>query len=238
MPHRIRPIKTENNEQVNLFPSITAEPKGRNIIINFEENISGTIGLIRLSITHVRGIDITYPNEMLNESTINILASEDLIPFNRYTISITSFDVPVENRLKVDSSGSTLLPIFRSVSFPIVKRYLLLNSVNQNRKPPDFTINGVPYDTRKIDLNIEEMIESPIVNNFAVVSFENLSDEFEIRYTTNSNIPKNKSTLYTGPITIQNNVPGSDLTVLRARIYSKTNSSTKTRILKLKFKIV
>jgi len=102
---------------------------------------------------------------------------------------------------------------------------------------PSFTINNSSYQTREIDPFVDSMIE-PIVKRAPVtVELSNTSSRYEIRYTTNNKNPTSKSKLYTGPIVLNRNMTGSDNTVIKARIFDKSNPNIKSRISKIIVKV-
>lgn len=238
MPPGPPPPQEDGDDPQEVFLwslSATGEEGDNKIYFNFGEALSGELtGSFSLKEYFIGNVPITYPDNITNQSEVEITLSKSIHSINRYIINFTPND-----DLTIDSSGDNILDLLNmSVNISRLSRSLVTTSAPQHQEPPYFTINGVSYETRNIDLNIEEMIECPNINGTAYISFENISEEFEIRYSTNSKIPNNKSRLYNGPIVIHNNVPGSDLTVIRARIYHKTNSNIKTRIIKIKFRII
>lgn len=60
----------------------------------------------------------------------------------------------------------------------------------------------------------------------------------EIRYTLNGKNPTNTSYLYTGPLVFRQNMSGTDNTVVKARIYDRSNSNVKSKIIRLEFRVI
>jgi hypothetical protein len=59
----------------------------------------------------------------------------------------------------------------------------------------------------------------------------------EIRYTLNGKNPTNTSPKYFGPLVFRQNATGEKTTV-KARIYDKTNSNVKSKIIRLEFRVI
>lgn len=58
-----------------------------------------------------------------------------------------------------------------------------------------------------------------------------------VRYTLNGKNPNDKSHLYRGPLVFSQNASGSDNTVIKARVYDKTNANNKSKIIRLEFRV-
>jgi len=103
---------------------------------------------------------------------------------------------------------------------------------------PSFSIKNNSYSTRRSGHDIEEMpLELP-VSRPATIVLEETDSNHEVRYTTNGKNPTSKSKLYSGPLVLNRNLTGSDNTVIKARVYNKLNPNIKSRITKIRIRVV
>lgn len=106
---------------------------------------------------------------------------------------------------------------------------------------PIVTIAGVddlgPITPTGSDMG--KYVLAPVVNGPTTVTLTSPYLNSEIRYTKKGGLgsPNPSSLLYTGPIPVNENLTGSDRTVIKARIYDKTNSNLKSKIIRIEFRV-
>lgn len=93
---------------------------------------------------------------------------------------------------------------------------------------------GIPS---KIDESVSRTTGFPRIRYPTALHLLSPYSNSEIRYTLNGKNPTNNSYLYTGPLMFRQNATGEKTTV-KARIYDKTNSNVKSRIIRLEFRVL
>ena len=112
-------------------------------------------------------------------------------------------------------------------------RNLDANVIPKDTPAPSFTVNLCECDTRLIDPNIEATIRKRNAEKPVSIVFEDVDEDYEIRYTVNGKNPTSKSLLYDGEIILNRNLTGSDNTIIKARIFHKNNPNIHSRISKM-----
>jgi hypothetical protein len=98
---------------------------------------------------------------------------------------------------------------------------------------PVVTVNSNGRNVRRIDAHIVESVGIINQKGPVEVMVESPGENYEIRYTTNGKNPTFNSALYTGPITLNRNLTGSDNTVIKFRAYNKRNNTVRSQVSKI-----
>jgi hypothetical protein len=89
----------------------------------------------------------------------------------------------------------------------------------------------------KIDEHTFRYLEVKTIRGPVTVELDSPYANSEIRYTLNGKNPTNTSPKYVGPLVFRQNATGEKTTV-KARIYDKTNSNVKSKIIRLEFRVI
>ena len=104
---------------------------------------------------------------------------------------------------------------------------------------PRLSVGGTrPNLSIQNDSTTEAPTSTINVSPGAKIEFDEVGSDYEIRYTTNNTVPKSTSKLYNGSITLNQNLTGSDNTVIKARIFHKNNPNIKSRTTKIMVRVV
>jgi len=186
--------------------------------------------------------------DYLNTNVKAMLLSKnrpDLLFWSEFDDTITDYYLgsndDVHFILGVDGSGDRLYTanfMANLLSAGSFGRSLSTLLAPSSTPSPTFSVDGSSYDTRFVDANIESMVEQVDVSGSSTVTLETVHPDYEVRYTVNGKNPTSKSNLYVEPLTITRNLTGSDNTIIKARIYHRLNSNIKSRIVKIRLRIV
>ena len=134
----------------------------------------------------------------------------------------------IEQFAEIDTHSFAVLPLDQ---YP-----LDMNSAHNSY--PLLLLGGEdPGSISQIDQMSYRHIETRNVEGPTTVVMSSPYSNSEIRYTLNGKNPNPSSHLYTGPITVNRNLSGSDNTAIKARIYSKANANVKSKIIRLEFRV-
>jgi lysophospholipase L1-like esterase len=104
---------------------------------------------------------------------------------------------------------------------------------------PTILVGGVdPGIISRIDQTTYKFVNVRNHRAPVTVTLHNPYENSEIRYTLNGKNPNPSSHLYSAPLVFRQNGSGSASTVIKARIYDRTNNNKKSQIIRLEFRVL
>lgn len=106
-----------------------------------------------------------------------------------------------------------------------------------NSFPAVFINDDDPGVITKIDEMVSQYARKPTLRGPVTIEMESPFANSEIRYTLNGENPTPTSLKYSAPLVFRQNATG-EKTTMKARIYDRSNSNVKSRIIRLEFRVL